>query len=229
MRNKRMKILSCTVFGALYLLVSVISLICSTYFFRLAHTGIMSWALAIGFELGAMSCLLSTMVLPRNKQGLVWVMFVILTLFQCMGNMYAAYISLDNYMDWIDMFGLNEMEEISQKRVLAGISGIILPLVALGFIRIMADMLQNNVENEVTEIGADKSENEIVEKTSALKYDEEKPWEKEDSEQISEDAVSLPSVEYQGKCLDDSAETDAQMKTDIAEEVKPEIPEESKK
>lgn len=224
-----MKILSCTVFGALYLLVSIISLICSTYFFRLAHTGIMSWALAIGFELGAMSCLLSTMVLPRNKQGLVWVMFVILTLFQCMGNMYAAYISLDNYMDWIDMFGLNEMEEISQKRVLAGISGIILPLVALGFIRIMADMLQNNVENEVAEISADKSENEIVEKASALKYDEENPWEKVDDEQISEDAVSLPSVEYQGKCLDDSSETDAQMKTDIAEEVKPEIPEESKK
>ena len=229
MRNKRMKILSCTVFGALYLLVSIISLICSTYFFRLAHTGIMSWALAIGFELGAMSCLLSTMVLPRNKQGLVWVMFVILTLFQCMGNMYAAYISLDNYMDWIDMFGLNEMEEISQKRVLAGISGIILPLVALGFIRIMADMLQNNVENEVAEIGADKSENEIVEKASALKYDEEKPWEKEGGEQIFEDAVSLPSVEDQGGSLDDSAETDAQMKTDIAEEVKPEIPEESKK
>lgn len=224
-----MKILSCTVFGALYLLVSIISLICSTYFFRLAHTGIMSWALAIGFELGAMSCLLSTMVLPRNKQGLVWVMFVILTLFQCMGNMYAAYISLDNYMDWIDMFGLNEMEEISQKRVLAGISGIILPLVALGFIRIMADMLQNNVENEVAEIGADKSENEIVEKASALKYDEEKPWKEEDGEQISEDAVLLPSVGDQGESLDDSAETDAQMKTDIAEEAKPEIPEESKK
>lgn len=146
MKNKRMKILSCSVFGALYLLVSVISLICSTYFFQLAHTGIMSWALAIGFELGAMSCLLSTMVLPRNKQGLVWVMFVILTLFQCMGNMYAAYVSLDNYKDWIDMFGLNEMEEISQKRVLAGISGIILPLVALGFIRIMADMLQNKTD-----------------------------------------------------------------------------------
>lgn len=141
-----MKILSCSVFGALYLLVSVISLICSTYFFKLAHTGIMSWALAIGFELGAMSCLLSTMVLPRNKQGLVWVMFVILTLFQCMGNMYAAYVSLENYMDWIDMFGLNDMEEISQKRVLAAISGIILPLVALGFIRIMADMLQSNTE-----------------------------------------------------------------------------------
>lgn len=144
-----MKILSCSVFGALYLLVSVISLICSTYFFKLAHTGIMSWALAIGFELGAMSCLLSTMVLPRNKQGLVWVMFVILTLFQCMGNMYAAYVSLENYMDWIDMFGLNDMEEISQKRILAAISGIILPLVALGFIRIMADMLQSSTEYSV--------------------------------------------------------------------------------
>jgi len=213
-----MKILSCTVFGALYLLVSVISLICSTYFFRLAHTGIMSWALAIGFELGAMSCLLSTMVLPRNKQGLVWVMFVILTLFQCMGNMYAAYISLDNYMDWIDMFGLNEMEEISQKRVLAGISGIILPLVALGFIRIMADMLQNNIEDNAADDKATNSENEIFENASDLKYnDEDKPLEKLDGTHIVEQDAKQSSVE-----------------SDVLEEIKqveeqPEVLEESKK
>lgn len=184
MKNKKMKIMSCSVFGALYLLVSVISLVCSTYFFKLAHTGIMSWALAIGFELGAMSCLLSTMVLPRNKQGLVWVMFVILTLFQCMGNMYAAYVSLENYMDWIDMFGLNDMEEISQKRALAAISGIILPLVALGFIRIMADMLQSNTEEseQPLQIEASAVGDTSIQEKIPVKEETEKADEKVESE-----------------------------------------------
>lgn len=149
--NKKLKILSCSVFTLLYLIVSIISLICSTSFFNLAHSGIMSWVLAIGFELGAMSCLLSTLILPKNKLGLVWFMFVILTLFQCMGNMYAAFINLENYSDWISMFGMDELEPLAQKRVLAAISGIILPLVALGFIRIMANILQDGKSLEIND------------------------------------------------------------------------------
>ena len=130
-------------FASLYLLVAVISLICSTEFFALAHSGVMSWVLAIGFEVGAMSCLLSTLILPREKQALVWIMFVILTLFQCMSNTYMAYSHLENFSGWVELFGLNELEPIAQKRILASISGAILPLVALGFIRIMANVLQN--------------------------------------------------------------------------------------
>ena len=146
-----LKTLSCSVFAGLYLIVAVISLICSTEFFRLAHSGIMSWVLAIGFEIGAMSCLLSTLILPKKKLGLVWFMFVVLTLFQCMGNMYAAFVHLENFQDWIDMFGMTDMELLAQKRVLAGISGVILPLVALGFIRIMADVLQDGHNIEIND------------------------------------------------------------------------------
>lgn len=140
--NKFLKYLSCGVFASLYILVAVISLICSTEFFALAHSGTMSWVLAIGFEIGAMACLLSTLILPKNKQGLVWVMFVILTLFQCMSNTYMAYAHLDKFSGWIELFGLNELEPMAQKRILASISGAILPLVALGFIRIMANIVQ---------------------------------------------------------------------------------------
>lgn len=176
-----LKTLSCSVFAGLYLIVAIISLICSTEFFRLAHSGIMSWVLAIGFEVGAMSCLLSTLILPKKKLGLVWFMFIILTLFQCMGNMYAAFINLENFGDWIDMFGMNEMEPIAQKRVLAGISGIILPLVALGFIRIMADVLQDghgieiNDSNETQEqpvLFGQKTEDEVIEEPIAEKEPE---------------------------------------------------------
>lgn len=145
------KYVSCSAFGLLYVLVACISLICSVEFFRLAHAGTMSWVLAIGFELGAMCCLLSTIILPKEKQALVWLMFILLTLFQMMGNTYAAYSALDNFQGWIELFGLEELEPIAQKRVLACISGAILPLVALGFVRTMVNVLQPKKETKAEE------------------------------------------------------------------------------
>ena len=184
--NKKLKILSCSVFTLLYVIVSVISLICSTSFFDLAHSGIMSWVLAIGFELGAMSCLLSTLILPKKKLGLVWFMFVVLTLFQCMGNMYAAFINLKDYSDWISMFALDELEPIAQKRVLAAISGIILPLVALGFIRIMANILQDGKTIDINDY------EDEVETTPALFTQTEEPKE---TETPKEDIITEQEVE----------------------------------
>ncbi len=179
-KNNWLKTLSCSVFAGLYLIVAVISLICSTEFFKLAHSGIMSWVLAIGFEIGAMSCLLSTLILPKKKLGLVWFMFIVLTLFQCMGNMYAAFINLENFQDWIDMFGMMDMELIAQKRVLAGISGVILPLVALGFIRIMADVLQDGHDIEIND------SNEAQEQEPPVLFGQSKPEENIDIENTKE-------------------------------------------
>lgn len=168
--NKLLKILSCSTFLVLYLIVAVISLICSTEFFALAHNGIMSWVLAVGFEVGAMSCLLSTLILPKNKQTLTWIMFTVLTLFQCMSNTYMAFAHLESFQSWIDLFGLNDLELIEQKRVLAGISGAILPLVALGFIRIMVNITQNPTkgaaveteERTLAELPSAEEQNEVV-------------------------------------------------------------------
>ena len=78
-------------------------------------------------------------------------MFVILTLFQCMSNTYMAYAHLENFSGWVELFGLNELETMSQKRILASISGAILPLVALGFIRIMANILGSNEQEQNTQ------------------------------------------------------------------------------
>lgn len=160
MKRNIIKYISCSAFGLLYVLVACISLICSVEFFRLAHAGTMSWVLAIGFELGAMCCLLSTLILPKEKQALVWLMFVLLTLFQMMGNTYAAYSALDNFQGWIELFGLEEMEPIAQKRVLACISGAILPLVALGFVRTMVNVLQPGEKKTPSEEGTTEQHNE---------------------------------------------------------------------
>lgn len=185
-KGKFLKYLSCVVFASLYILVAVISLICSTEFFALAHSGVMSWVLAIGFEIGAMSCLLSTLILPRNKQALVWIMFVILTLFQCMSNTYMAYAHLENFSGWVELFGLNELETMSQKRILASISGAILPLVALGFIRIMANILGSNeqptnlqeAEQETNEPVLFGSSNNVEEETTVENKEQENKLEK---------------------------------------------------
>ena len=132
----------------LYVIVAIVSLISSIHFFNLAHQGWMSTVLACSFEIGQMACLFGA--LTRRKKGfdIVWIMFVILTLFQCMANTYAAYVGLGEYVSWSELFGLTEMEPIDQKRIIAGISGAILPLIALGFIKCLTDYLNSNEQQE---------------------------------------------------------------------------------
>ena len=130
------------IFLSLYFLVATISMINSVAFFDLAHTGFMNWALAIGFELGAAASLAAIIILDKTNRTMVWGLFILLTSFQMMANSFHAFINLENYMGWIELFGLEEAEPIYQKRVLSIVSGAILPLVALGFIKSLVDYIR---------------------------------------------------------------------------------------
>ena len=123
------------VFVSLYFLVATISMINSVAFFDLAHEGLMNWALAIGFELGAAASLAAIVILDKTNKTMVWSLFLLLTAFQMMANSFHAFINLEEYMGWIELFGLEEEEPIVQKRILSIVSGAVLPLVALGFIK----------------------------------------------------------------------------------------------
>jgi hypothetical protein len=137
------------IFLSLYFLVATISMINSVAFFDLAHDGLMNWALAIGFELGAAASLAAIVILDKTNRTMVWGLFILLTCFQMMANSFHAFINLENYMGWIELFGLEEAEPIYQKRVLSIVSGAILPLVALGFIKSLVDYIRP--EKEETE------------------------------------------------------------------------------
>tara|TARA_R110001592_G_scaffold134669_4_gene350471 strand:- start:401 stop:1303 length:903 start_codon:yes stop_codon:yes gene_type:complete len=130
------------IFLSLYFLVATISMINSVAFFDLAHEGYMNWALAIGFELGAAASLAAIIILDKTNRTMVWGLFILLTSFQMMANSFHAFINLENYMGWIELFGLEEAEPIYQKRVLSVVSGAILPLVALGFIKSLVDYIR---------------------------------------------------------------------------------------
>ncbi len=139
------------IFLSLYFLVATISMINSVAFFDLAHDGLMNWALAIGFELGAAASLAAIIILDKTNRTMVWSLFILLTAFQMMANSFHAFINLEDYMGWIELFGLEEEEPIFQKRVLSIVSGAILPVVALGFIKSLVDYIRPEETTPVIE------------------------------------------------------------------------------
>ena len=148
MKNKLVHYFIIGIFCSLYFLVATISMINSVAFFDLAHDGIMNWALAIGFELGAAASLAAIIILDKTNKTMVWTLFLLLTGFQMMANSFHAFINLENYIPWIELFGLEEAEPIFQKRVLSIVSGAVLPIVALGFIKSLVDYIRPEQPSE---------------------------------------------------------------------------------
>jgi hypothetical protein len=138
-----------TTFVSLYLIVSVISTIHVIEFFSLSNPQWLSISLAIAFEIGAAASLASLIVLDKMNKSLVWGLFIILTCMQMMGNTYYAFTNLQDYQSWVELFGLVDEDPLYQKRVLSIISGAILPLVALGFIKSLVDYIRPAIEDDV--------------------------------------------------------------------------------
>lgn len=136
-------------FVSLYLLVSIISTIHVIEFFKLSNPYWLAVSLAIGFELGAAASLASLIILDKMNKTIVWMLFGTITLMQMQGNMYYAFVHMENFQGWSELFGLIEEDIVYQKRVLSAVSGAILPLVALGFIKSLVDYINPQSESPV--------------------------------------------------------------------------------
>jgi hypothetical protein len=158
-------------FVSLYILVSLISTIHVIDFFEISNAKWLSITLAVAFEIGAAASLASIIVLDKMNKWIVWTLFFILTAMQAMGNTYYAFTHLNDYQGWIELFGLNEEDPLYQKRILSIVSGAILPLVALGFIKSLVDYIKPDY-NEIEKIEAST---EISEVSTANDNLEEKP------------------------------------------------------
>jgi len=185
-RDKLIRNFIIGIFVSLYVIVSVISTIHVIDFFALTNPHWLAVSLAIAFEVGAAASLAAIIILDKTSRTLVWFLFILLTAMQAMGNMYYAYDHADGYSSWMELFALNEEEPIYQKRILAIISGAILPIVALGFIKSLVDYIRPG----------QKDDNLIIETTgkvslaepnpiSELKVEEVKPT----VEELDEDAL----------------------------------------
>jgi len=150
MENKLVKKFIIGTFVSLYTLVSIVSTIHVINFFELSNPYWLAVTLAIGFEIGAAASLASLVILKKMNKTLVWALFIAITLMQMQGNMYHAFVNLGDFSAWSELFDLIEEDLIYQKRILAFVSGAILPLIALGFIKSLVDYIKPEDEEEET-------------------------------------------------------------------------------
>lgn len=177
-------------FVMLYALVSVISTIHVIDFFELSNPYWLAVTLAIGFELGAAASLASLVILDKMNKTLVWALFITITLMQMQGNMYYAFTNLEDFQSWSELFNLIEEEPLYQKRILAFVSGAILPLVALGFIKSLVDYIKPNEDEDFTP--EDSSFSNVTEEQLRNAEEDLEAWReevlgKEEEEDLDED------------------------------------------
>ena len=139
-------------FVVLYFMVSIISTIHVIDFFKLSNPTWLAISLAIAFEIGAAASLAAIIILEKTSRFMVWSLFLILTAMQAMGNTYYAFINLVDFQGWVELFGLVDAEPIAQKRILSIVSGAILPIVALGFIKSLVDYIRPDELNKKVEV-----------------------------------------------------------------------------
>ena len=137
-----------TTFVALYFIVSFFSTFHVVAFFALSNPMWVSIGLAIAFEVGAAASLAALTILDKLSKNLVLSLFILLTLMQMMGNMYYTYIHLGDISAWSEMFFLSGETILLQKQILSLVSGGILPLIALGFIKSLVDYIKPSKDEE---------------------------------------------------------------------------------
>ena len=190
-------------FVTLYLLVSTISTIHVIDFFEMSNPYWLAVTLAIAFEIGAAASLASLVVLDKMNKGLIWALFIAITLMQMQGNMYYAFKNLNDYQSWVELFNLVDEDPLYQKRILSFVSGAILPLVALGFIKSLVDYIKPNEEKPAIALEDNvESMRKVVEAYDDL-AEEMKEWEE----------ASLTDLQH----LEDLVEEKIEIQEEIAE------------
>ena len=191
MRERLVKYFVIGTFVTLYFLVSCISTIHVIDFFNLSNPSWLSISLAIAFEVGAAASLASLVTLEKMNKFIVWILFIILTAMQAMGNTYYAYVHLNNFQGWIELFGLVDEELIYQKRVLSIVSGAILPIVALGFIKSLVDYIKPEEADASSSFESVKENSNEIE-NSLIKEESPKPVQ-EKNELVADDPSASAS------------------------------------
>ena len=173
-------------FVTLYFMVSIISTIHVIDFFKLSNPTWLAISLAIAFEIGAAASLAAIIILEKTSRFMVWSLFLILTAMQAMGNTYYAFINLSEFQGWIELFGLQDAEPIAQKRILSIVSGAILPIVALGFIKSLVDYIRPEEPTKMQYVSDDDNLGFLGEDTKKKEDSLSKPMYSQSNEALIE-------------------------------------------
>lgn len=166
-----MKKILTILFCILYLSVGFVSVIHAINFFAISNENWLAIILAIAFEIGQAAVLFSLLV-NKSKKTMPWILMIVLTLVQVLGNVYSSYQyaaihSTEEIKYFTDsvLFYLQDPDPKVNQVMISYITGAILPIVALCMTSMIVDVSGVEKKEEVTE---DKPEEETKEESKII-------------------------------------------------------------
>ena len=158
-------------FSILYLAVGFVSVYHAISFFSISNENWLAIILALAFEIGQAAVLFSLLV-NKSKKTMPWILMIVLTLVQVLGNVYSSYQyaaihSAEEIKYFTDsvLFYLQDPNPQVNQVMISYITGAILPIVALCMTSMIVDVSGVDNKNEVIE---DKPEENIKEESKII-------------------------------------------------------------
>lgn len=196
MNNKKIYII---LFVILYAFVAIVSGIHGFAFFGLANTPLLAGMLTIAFEIGQAAVLFSILTnASQRKKVMPWVLMIILTLVQVMGNVYNCYryliLNSEAGLRFFKepIFVWTEIPDAQANVILSYIMGAILPIVALLLTSMVTSFLgkeEESIEDEIEYVEEESIEDEHIEEPIEEVLEdtpEEEPVEETEEEPVIE-------------------------------------------
>ena len=209
MNSKKIYII---LFVILYAFIAIVSGIHGFSFFGLANVPILAGMLAIAFEVGQAAVLFSILTNPsQRKKFMPWLLMVILTLVQIMGNVYNCYKHLilnatDNLRFFKEpIFIWTDLPDAQANVIISYLTGAILPICGLLLTAMITSFLgKEEEEKEEIEYVEEEEPEEIIledeqgdtpESTEEIPLNDMEEKQDEYIENIPENKEEIPSFE----------------------------------
>lgn len=158
MKNNILKYGLVSLFGILYAIVGFVSIYHAISFFGLSNTNWLAIMLAVAFEIGQAAVLFYVLI-TKEKKVLPWILMIMLTLVQVLGNVYSSYSymvinnpDLIKYFTDSVLFFLQDPNPKVNQVMISYITGAILPIVSLLMTSMVVNVLNRDREESSEEI-----------------------------------------------------------------------------
>jgi hypothetical protein len=211
------------------ILVAIISISHVISWYKLANP--ISWAiyLSIAIEIAAMSSIAAASV--KVKGFSVWLVFIIVTLIQFIGNIYFCYaeikVNSEEFKQWVEltkpifeMLGNDTNSILAQKRWLALLEGGLLPLISLTCLHFFIQYEDKKPEDMEPAVVQDKVKEEPVVDIAITEEKESIEQEPEvEPEIVEEKKTVVEIIENVIARLDQEVIIEESIKEEIVEEL----------
>jgi hypothetical protein len=135
-------------FAVLYVMVALVSFYHAIEFFSMANTQWLGIILALAFEIGQ-ACVLAYILVTRTKSAASWALMGLLTIVQCIGNVFSSHMYLVNHSQdkiqyFVDsvLFFVADPDPKVNIVMIDYICGFLLPIVALAMTSMVVHVLE---------------------------------------------------------------------------------------